>query len=318
MHARLFVLLFAVICGLERARCWSQSTPTGPHRPTLSTPLQTQTMLDVEANVPRFRKQFFQGFDVRTGFAGELSSRETAVHQTFEEVRASFGVPLLSLDNLLAVSPSFRIDHLNGPNTSDLDVPETLYNVGVTFFNRRQWTSKLSTLILVTPSVRSDFTTSENAYRTFGLGLLNWQWREDFAWTIGAVFLDRADFGVLPAIGATWTPKPWWRVELTMPRPRVARRLWKQGAEAECWSYVGFGIGGNTWSVTREIGNVESIDELSLRSIDLQFGVETIRAGNRGWFAEGGYAFARQLEYESDEFQQDLSDALFIRAGIQF
>ncbi|MEO1615937.1 MAG: hypothetical protein AAFV88_08825 [Planctomycetota bacterium] len=302
----LVLLAIAIVCPRESL---SQTLPNAI--PSVLAP-------QAEADVPRFRKQFFQGFDVRAGFFGDVKGGGEAVNQTFQDVRASFGVPLFSLDNLLAVSPSFRVDQVDGPEGIGVDVPETLYNVGVTFFHRKQWAPRISTLLLVTPSIRSDFSTSQNAYRTFGLGVVNWQWRDDFQWTFGAVFLDRADLGVLPVIGATWTPSPWWKIELTMPRPRISRRLWKQAAEAESWAYVGLGLGGNTWSVTRVESGVERIDEFSIRSIDLQFGIETIRAGNRGWFTEGGYAFARQLEYESDTLEQDLADALFLRAGIQF
>ena len=100
-----------------------------------------------------------------------------------------------------------------------------------------------------------------------------------------------------------------------MPRPRIARRLWKQSSAAESWAYLGAELGGNTWAITTATGRPE---ELSLRSIDLRAGVETIRAGNRGWFAETGYAFARKLQYEAGGQTLDLADAWFLRGGVQF
>ncbi len=162
---------------------------------------------------------------------------------------------------------------------------------------------------------RSDMTTSENAFRLFGLGVANWQVGPTWSLAAGAVYLDRADLGLLPVLGVTWTPSPWWKLELTMPRPRLSRRLWKQSSEAEAWTYLAAELGGNTWAVTRADG---ARDELSLRSIEIQGGYEVIRAGNRGWFIEGGYAFARRLEYEADSVELDLADAIFFRGGWRF
>lgn len=269
--------------------------------------------LAMELPVERFRRGFYQGGELSGGYVLGLGSEAGGLNQTYQETRIAVGVPLGSLDNILAVSPFFRIDLLDGPTA--IDVPPTLYSTGVAFFQRKKWTERYSTTVLLTPSVRSDFTTRENAFRLFGLGLLSWQASEQWSIDVGALYLDRADLGVLPVVGATWTPRPWWKIELTMPRPRLNYRVWKQGALAEAWAYVGGQLGGNTWAVSRTDG---SRDELTIGELRLLFGYEVSRQGNRGGLIEFGYAFNRSVEYERQNIELDLDDGIFFQAGWKF
>jgi hypothetical protein len=36
------------------------------------------------------------------------------------------------------------------------------------------------------------------------------------------------------------------------------------------------------------------------------------------WYAEGGYVFGREIEYESDIGNRSLSDTAFVRVGASF
>ncbi len=273
------------------------------------------TEIDPEAPVPRFRKSFYQGAELRGGYMLDLGGGADAVNQTFEEARIAFGVPLLSLQNILGVSPYVRIDHLDGPEQTDFTAPETLYNVGISMINLKEWSPRVSTLVLVTPSIRSDMTTSENAFRMFGLGLINWKCSEELTLAFGAVYLGRADLGVLPAVGVTWTPTPFWKFDLMLPRPRISHRFWKQASDAEAWGYLGIELGGNSYAVTRDSG---MRDQLNVKGIDLVAGYEVLRAGNRGYLIESGFTFGRELEYENTGESLDLDNAVFVRAGWRF
>ena len=266
-----------------------------------------------ETPVQRFRKSFYQGAELLGGYLLDTGDAAGGLDITFEEARVGFAVPLGSLDNILVLRPYFRADHLNGPDSVDL--PGTLYNTGVTFFNRKEWSAVISTTLVVTPSIRSDFTTHENALRLFGLGLVNYQCRSDLSLSFGAVYLGRADLPLLPALGATWTPTPQWKIDAMLPRPRIARRLSKDGGNSESWAYLGGTLGGNTWAVTRDSG---MSDELSLRDLRLLVGYEWVQAGNRGFFVESGYAFNRSIEFESSGGEIDLDNALFIEASLKF
>lgn len=271
------------------------------------------TMPDRETPVSQFRPSFYQGSEVVAGYLFDTGNSAGGLDQSFQEVRASFGVPLGNLDNILGLRPYFRVEHLNGPTV--IPFPETLYDTGISFFNQKKWFPTVSTTLLLTPSVRSDFKTSKKAFRLFGLGLVNWQAREDLSLSLGVVYLDRADLRLLPAFGATWTPNPCWKIEAVLPRPRIARRMWKNGGDSEAWAYVAATIGGNTWAVKRDSGVT---DELSIRDFRLLFGYEILQSGNRGLYLESGYAFDRRIEYEQADVEFSLDDGLFLRGGWKF
>lgn len=267
----------------------------------------------MEVPIDRFRRSFYQGAEVLGGYLWDTGDAAGGLDQTFEEARVSFGLPLGSMDNILGIRPFFRAEHLNGPTA--IDLPETLYSTGVALLNQIKWSEKISTTVVVAPAVRSDFRTSENSVRIFGLGLVNWKPQDNLTLSVGAVFFDRNDVSVLPAIGIVYLPRPWWKIDATMPRPRIARRIWKQGGEAEAWAYLGGRLGGNTWVVKRDTG---LNDELTLRDFQILGGYEVMRKGNRGLFIEGGYAFGRSIEYEVQDIEIDLDDGVFIQAGWQF
>lgn len=266
-----------------------------------------------ETPVERYRKSFCQGIEVRGGYLFDLGDKEGGMNQAFEEVRADFGIPLGSMDNLIGLRPYFRADQLQG--LASLDLPKAVYNTGLNILHQCKWNPVFSSTVVVTPSIRSDFTTSDQAFRVFGLALMNWKCRSDLTVSLGAVYFDRADFNLLPAFGLVWTPTPEWKIDATMPRPRVFHRLWKQGGEAEGWAYLGGSIGGNTWAVTRDSGLT---DELTIRDFRVLGGYEVLEKGNRGHFFEAGIALGRRVEYERAESELDLDAGIYLDAGIKF
>ena len=296
-----------LITPLEEA--WLEPPGIESLPPNFSAPMESW---DPEAPVPRFRKSWFQGLQLSTGWLDDGNTDGLGI--THFEAQLRSGIPLGSLDNILAISPSIRIDSLHGPTS--IDVPETLYETGVNFFWMRQLSPRWAARVMVAPMVRSDFTTSENAVRVFGLGLLAWQWiPEELELSFGVVSLGRDDIPVLPAIGLVWTPTPQWRIDAVFPRPRVAYRWSKDAARSETWVYLSSALGGNTWAVSRSSGEV---DELSLKDLRLLVGVEQIRAGGRGHFIEAGWVFARELEYAREDVSIEFEDCATIRAGITF
>ena len=265
-----------------------------------------------EIPVSRFKKQAVQQIAFSTGWLEAAGSNDLS--SRFIETSVGLGVPLGSFDNILGVTPSFRADFIDAAPT--MDVPAELFETGVNFFYRKPIHDRLSAMAVLRPSIRSDFTTSDEAFRIFGLGLLNWDYKPDvLSLSFGAVYLDRADLPLLPAVGLTWTPNPTTKIDLRFPESKVAWRLDKNGGHNETWSYLTAGIGGNTWAVTRASGQT---DELSLRDIRLIFGVDHVTDGGGGWFAEFGYAFNRRIEYESTATEVSLSDGILLQGGWRY
>lgn len=265
-----------------------------------------------EIPVRRFKKQAVQNIKFSAGWLEAIGHDD--LNTRFVETSVDLGIPLGSFQNILGVTPSFRADVFDVAPT--LDVPAELFETGLSFFYRRPIHNQLSAMAILRPSIRSDFTTSDQAFRVFGLGLLNWDYQPELlSLSFGAVYLDRADLPLLPAVGLTWTPKPTVKLDLRFPESKLAWRLDKNGSRYETWSYLTAGIGGNTWAVTRNSGLT---DELSLRDIRVIFGIDHVTDGGGGWFAECGYAFNRRIEYEVTATEIRLSDGVLLQAGWRY
>jgi hypothetical protein len=134
---------------------------------------------------------------------------------------------------------------------------------------------------------------------------------------LGAAYLDRDDIPILPMAGLVWTPDEDTRLEVTLPRPRLARRLcWDEAwAGPGAWVYLAGELGGGAYAVRRSAG---FDDEMTLRDFRLLFGVE--RKGEGGWngCAEIGYAFGREIEFERDATKHQPSDAVLLKVGISY
>lgn len=274
--------------------------------------LESPVEVDFDAPVQRHKNGFFQKAQFSGGWVGSGSERDLGMSYVSTSVTGA--IPLGSFDNILAVTPSFRVDYVDGPLTPD--VPEQLYVTGVNFFWRRSFTERWGVTAMATPSVRSDFRTGDDAVRVFGLLLadLVW-WPEELVISFGAVYLDRDDLSVLPAAGLKWTPSPVWTFDLMFPRPKIAHRIAKDGPCSETWAYVVGGLGGNTWAVKRVNG---TSDSLTISDYRVSLGVERITHGGGGQRVEVGYAFGRQVEYASSEAEFDFGDALVVEAGVAF
>ncbi|MGB7347006.1 MAG: DUF6268 family outer membrane beta-barrel protein, partial [Pirellulaceae bacterium] len=267
---------------------------------------------DPEAELTRFKKQAIQSVALSAGLLADTD--DDGLSSSFLEASIGTGIPLGSFDNILGVTPGFRVDWIDAEPT--IDIPRELYQFEVQFFYRRPISERLSAMAIVSPSIRSDLTTSENAFRIFALGLLNWQCvPERLTLSFGAVYLGRADLPVVPALGLTWTPTRQAKLDLRFPQSRFSYRLSKDGGRSEKWAFVSLGLGGNTWAVTR---NDQTPDELSLRDFRLTLGIDKLLDGGGGWFIESGYAFSRRIEYERDELEIDLGDAFLLQGGWRY
>ena len=265
-----------------------------------------------DASLIRYRTTCFQGAQAAYGVIPEGNSDGLGI-QTLD-LFGTFAIPLGSMDHVVSFTPFFRQDALNA--SASLDVPDALYEAGVKSFWKKVVNERLTTMVLFTPSVRSDYHSSQDAFKLFGMGLLQWRLKPDkLSMTGGAIYTGRQDYPVLPTMGLYWTPSPVWKLDIQFPSPRIARRLLKDGDQSETWGYLSGVFGGNTWAVKRANGED---DQLTLRDLRLVFGVEHLLRENRGLFVETGLVLSRSMEYESTPGQIDFADAVLVRAGIQF
>ena len=271
----------------------------------------TSNLFDNEKPVSRYKKSALQRIDISGGW---LASTGNDINTSYLRTSVAAGMPIKGdLDNLIGVIPSFRVDFIDARR--EFDVPEELYETGLSFLWKKKINDRWSFLGQIQPSIRSDFSTSDNAVRVFGMALWTFQCvPKKLTVTMGALYLDRNDLPALPALGLNWTPNPRTKLELGLPRSRIAQRIAKNGTASETWTYISGLIGGNTWAVTRQSTGLT--DELSLRDLRAMIGVEHIVDGGGGWFVEAGYSFFRKLEYESTAGTEiELSDGVVFQAG---
>lgn len=262
--------------------------------------------------VRRYRQGFFQRLRVSGGWIDSATDEDLEIGNL--KTSLTVAVPLGSFENLLIVTSGFEVDALD--SSASVDVPSPLYDVGVDFMWRKQFSDRWGLMVAARPAVSSDFKTSEDGLRLTGRALATWQWLpERLSVLFGVVYLDRNDLPILPGAGLIWTPNPEWRLDLIFPRPKLARRLAFVPREREDWLYVSGSLGGRTWAVERLS---ETSDQLTLRDYRLSLGWERIRDGGSGIFAEVGYVFGRELEYENSPEVESFSDAAMIRAGVTF
>ena len=267
---------------------------------------------DSEAPLIRYRDTCYQGAQAAYGVIPEGSSSGLGIRSL--DLLGTFAVPLGSMDHLVSFMPFFRMDDLSAP--PGIDLPDALYEVGVKTFWKRVVNERLTTMALFTPSVRSDFNSTQQAFKLFGSLMLSWKIVPDKVSMFGgAMYTGRQDYPVLPTMGIYWTPSPLWKFDIQFPSPRISRRLLKDSDFSETWGYVAGVFGGNTWAVKRAGGQD---DQLTLRDLRLMLGVEHLRQGNCGVFFETGLVFSRSAQYENTIGQIDFGDAIILRAGIQF
>ncbi|MDA1232537.1 MAG: DUF6268 family outer membrane beta-barrel protein [Planctomycetota bacterium] len=267
---------------------------------------------NIDVPLVRHRTTSFQGAQSAYGFIPSGGSDGLGI-QTFD-LLGTFAVPIDGMDHVITFTPFFRMDQLN-PNAT-LDVPDAIFETGVKSFWKKVINERLTTMVLFTPSVRSDLQSSNDAFKLFGMALLQWRFTPDkLSMTGGAIYTGRQDFPVLPTMGLLWTPSPVWRFDIQFPSPRFSRHILKDNNNSETWAYLSGVFGGNTWAIKRASGQD---DQLTLRDLRLVLGVEHLLRENQGVFVETGWVFSRSVEYGSTPGQIDLGDAIMMRAGIQF
>jgi len=265
-----------------------------------------------ETPLVRFRATCFQGAQAAYGIISAGDSNGLGIQTV--DLFGTFAIPIGSMDHVISFTPFFRLDQLNA--NASLDVPDSLYEAGVKSFWKKVVNERLTTMVLFTPSVRSDFQSSQDAFKLFGMALLQWHiFPDKLSMTGGVIYTGRQDYPVLPTMGLYWTPSPLWKLDIQFPSPRISRRLLKNSDKSETWAYLSGVFGGNTWAVKRTGGQD---DQLTLRDLRLVLGVEHLLSGNRGVFVETGWVFSRSMEYANTPGQIDFGDAILLRAGVQF
>lgn len=262
--------------------------------------------------IERFRKSFVQKVQLSGGYVARDGN--DGFGYSFAGAAATMVAPLGSMDNVLAFTPQYRNDWLDGPRS--LDVPARLQTFSMDIGIRTVFNSQWSTIIGLRPGYFNDLNAQADGFRLGGLALVNYKMIPDvLTLTLGVVYLDRNDFNLIPAFGLTWIPDGDTRYELTFPKMRVAKRIGHLPYMLEDWVYIAASLGGGTYAVQRTTG-VD--DELSFRDFRIAVGYERMLNGGTGYFFDVGYVFQRKLEYEIGGEVLRFGDSFILEAGLSF
>lgn len=219
------------------------------------------------------------------------------------------------------ITTAYSYTHL----TSDpaLELPGDLHeaSVGLGWVRRinRRWVTRW----MINATYASDLqNTGSDAWQIRGGGFGVYRPDDRWSFAIGALATGRSDIPVLPAVGFIFEPSDYVKLNLMMPEPRISWWLCEREGR-QLWAYLGGGIGGGNWAVSRP-GEIR--DRLNYREWRLVAGWEWKPVQVRGQFRpmgrvflfEVGYALGREINFKSGAPDIDLGEAFLLRTGFRF
>lgn len=224
-----------------------------------------------------------------------------------------FGFPFPDRESPLLVTPDYTLNFLDGPQW--LPVPSRLHEASVDFHHFRAINDRWTFDAAVTIGSYADddnFATGESM-RASGRALGIYQADPNTKWVFGALYVNRANARLLPALGYIHSTDDL-SIELVFPRPRYAWRTWANGPPGydERWCYVQGEFGGGVWTIDRPSG---ARDTLSYSDLRIIVGTERKIVGGFSHRWEVGYVFGRELEFDGFGGSFDVDPSMFVRTG---
>ena len=178
-----------------------------------------------------------------------------------QALQSVFAFPLPTPDSPLILTPAFEVNYLDGPTAPDL--PAQLYDASLQFRYLRKLTPRFGIDLAVTPGWHGDFDDNgSQAFRVPACALGAFDWMPELREVVlGVAFLDREDVDFLPVAGLIWTPDDDTRLELIVPKPRIARRF-SCCCDVEEWWYIAGEFGGGSYAI-RRIDGTQDVATLS-------------------------------------------------------
>ncbi|MEK6257908.1 MAG: hypothetical protein AABP62_04745 [Planctomycetota bacterium] len=152
-------------------------------------------------------------------------------------------------------------------------------------------------------------------FRVTGRAILVKTVSDRVKWSAGMLYLGRQNLKAMPVAGLIYTPEDDVKIELLIPRSRIARRISWVGTR-EHWMYFGLELfGGNSWAI-EQAGGVE--DVVIYKDNRFIFGYETKAPGALAGRVEAGYVFGRDLSFETDPTVLKPGGTMLLRVGVTY
>jgi hypothetical protein len=213
----------------------------------------------------------------------------------------------------LLVTPGFGFHFWQPPD--DLVLPSTVFDSYVDVTWRTPVSDRWGLAFGITPGVYGDYKAfNSRAFQLTGWGLVDIAVTKTWTLLAGAAVVRQLDMRVLPVGGLVWTPNEANRLELLVPRSRLARRVLTFDGGGAAWTYAACQFGGGTWAIALPDDTTAVVTSSDLRAI---LGLEWFRSRTVAGVAEVGYVFARTISANGvAEFNP--TDALMLQLGATF
>lgn len=221
---------------------------------------------------------------------------------------------LLGYDDLppLSITPGLGLHLWAGPH--ELDLPARVYDVYLDFSWRPIDTERWGLSLGITPGWYGDFERLDgDTFQLTGWMLANYRLSPDWNLLGGLAYVRQLRSNLLPVGGLVWTPSDDTRLELVIPRPRLARRF-QTDEYGSTWWYVAGQLGGGAWAVADDAATNVLVGYTDLRILA---GIECFRFSGREWNLEVGYVFARDLSVDGRVVQSP-ADTVLLQASFAF
>ncbi len=188
------------------------------------------------------------------------------------------------------ITGSLGAHFFDGPNA--IDMPASVYDIYMDVSSRVIERERGGISIGITPGLFGDFKhLSGESFQVTGRVVGDYRVSPQLVLIGGVAVVRQLRSRWLPIGGAIWTPNADWQIDITIPRPRIARRLW-QTDDIDLWGYFAGQFGGGSWAVQDEFGNNVLLGYSDLR---LLAGVNIWRSSGRELSCEFGYVFGRDV-----------------------
>lgn len=188
------------------------------------------------------------------------------------------------------ITGSLGAHFFDGPTA--IDMPASVYDIYMDLSTRLIERESGGISVGITPGLFGDFKNLANeSFQVTGRVVGDYRVSPQLVLIGGVAVVRQLRSRWLPIGGAIWTPNADWQIDITIPRPRIARRLW-QTDEVDLWGYFAGQFGGGSWAVQDEFGNNVLLGYSDLR---LLAGVNIWRSSGRELSCEFGYVFGRDV-----------------------
>lgn len=264
---------------------------------------------------PDARDGFFQKAKFTAGWIPRL--HDDGLGWTDLRTEFSVGVPFITRETPMLITPSYELHFLDRP--PGVDLPPRLHDLVIDFNHFRRVTDNWIANIAVAPGYYTDDYNfdSSDALRINGRALAIYDPTPEWKGILGITYVHGGWAKVVPVAGVVYEPNDDVKYELVFPRPRVAWRLPNSPVPGrdEWWFYVLGEFANAIWAIDQNNGTA---DMFAYRDWRVMLGLERKIIGGLSSRCELGYVFNREYKLATNGAEIELDNSLLVRAGIAY